>query len=129
MVKMAKATYIYGTHWHTVTKRAVLLSKIPPHKNGTQHKWHLIKTVPHKNGISKLTFLVFWSTTNTLLIEPTLTIRHKLEKHDFKTYDHGSESYNKFKNFSLKITDLNPWQITFWHFFTRCVIFVKHHFF
>ena len=58
----------------------------------------------HKNGISKLIFLVFWSITNTLLIETTPKIRRKLEKHDFKTHDHGSESYNKFNNSPLKIT-------------------------
>ena len=44
----------------------------------------LAKTASHKNGISKLLLLVFSSTTNTLLIKPTPTIRHKLEKVDFK---------------------------------------------
>ena len=82
--KWLKQPYIYGTHWHNITKRALLLSKIPPQKNGTQHKRHLTKTASHKNGIPKLFLLVFSSTTNTLLIKPTPTIRHKLEKLDFK---------------------------------------------
>ena len=36
-----------GVHWHNVTKRA-LLSRIPPHKNGTQHKWQLTKKLDPK---------------------------------------------------------------------------------
>ena len=35
------------------TKRALLLSKIAPHKNGTQHKWHPIRIASHKNDISQ----------------------------------------------------------------------------
>ena len=71
-------------HSYNIRKRAFLLSKIPPHKNSTQHKWHLTrmashKTAPHKNGISKLTLLVLWSITNTLLIKPTPAIRHKFD--------------------------------------------------
>ena len=66
LVKMAKPPNIYGTHWHSVTKRALLLSKVPPPKNETQHKWHLAATL-----------LVFWSTANILLIEPAPTIRHR----------------------------------------------------
>ena len=45
-----------------------------------------------------------------------------------KSHDHESESYNKFKNVLLKITQLSPWQIAFEHFFARCAIFVRHHF-
>ena len=60
------------------------LRKMVPNINGTSNKWHLTKAATHKKVISKLTLLVFWSTTNTLLIEPTATIRHKLEKHHFK---------------------------------------------
>ena len=62
------------------------LTKIAANINDTSQKWHLPKTTTaHKNGISKLTLLVFWSTTNTLPIETTpTTIRHKLEKLDFK---------------------------------------------
>ena len=33
--KLLKQPYIYGNHWHYVTKRALLLSKISPHKNDT----------------------------------------------------------------------------------------------
>ena len=48
MVKMAKATqHIWHPLAHSVIKRALLLSNIPPHKNGTQHKWHLTKMVSH----------------------------------------------------------------------------------
>ena len=79
-----KPPYIYGTHWHNITKRALALSKIPPDKNGTQHKWHLTKMSSHKNGISKLTLLIFRCITNNLLIKPTPTITHRLEKLDFK---------------------------------------------
>ena len=46
-----------------------------PNLNGTSQKWHLTKTASHENGILKVASLV---------IEPTLTIRHKLEKLDFK---------------------------------------------
>ena len=60
------------------------LTKMAPNLFGASQKWHLKKTASHKNGISKLTLLVFWSTTNTLLIEPIPTIIHQLKKHDFK---------------------------------------------
>ena len=63
--KWLKAPYIYGTHWHNIIKRALFLSKIPPHKSGNQHKWHLTKMTPHKNGILRLLLLDFSSTTNT----------------------------------------------------------------
>ena len=122
LVKMAEVTSnICGTHWHGVTKRALLLSKKPPRKNDTLHKWRLTTTL-----------LAFWSTTNTLLIEPTPTIRHRRvigislwggKNLTLKSYYHDSESYNKFKNFFLKITQLNPW-----HYFASCAIFVRHHF-
>ena len=55
-----------------------------PNIKYTSQKWHLIKTRSPKNGILKLTLLILWSVTNTKLIEPTPTIRHKLEKYDFK---------------------------------------------
>ena len=113
--------------WHSVTKSASLLSKIPPCKNGTQDKWHLTTTL-----------LVFWSTGNTLLIKPTFIIRRRRvirispwsgKKSTLKCNDHEFESYNKFKHFLLKMTQLSPWQITFAHFFfRRCTIFVRHHF-
>ena len=70
LVKRLKPPNIDGTHWNSVTNRGLLLSKIPLPKNGNQHKWHLTTTL-----------LVFWSTTNTLLIwivEPTpTTIRNR----------------------------------------------------
>ena len=49
----------------------------------------------------------------TLLVEPASTIRHSIvigislwsgKKLTFKSHDHESESYNKFKNFLLKIS-------------------------
>ena len=55
-----------------------------PNIKYTSQKWHLIKTRSPKNGILKLTLLVFWSATNTKLTERTPTIRHKLENYDFK---------------------------------------------
>ena len=61
--KCLKPPNIYGTHWHSVTKRVFFLSKIPP----------------CKNRIWQHTLLAFWSTTNTLLMEPTYTIRHRQE--------------------------------------------------
>ena len=60
------------------------LTKMAANINGTSQKWHLRKLASHKNGTSKLLLLVFSSTTNTLLVKPTPTIRHKLEKREFK---------------------------------------------
>ena len=34
-----------------VTKRTLLLLKISPHKNVTQHKWHLTKKTSHKKSL------------------------------------------------------------------------------
>ena len=94
--------------------------------NGISQKWYLT-----------ITLLAFWSTTNTLLIEPTPTIRHRKvigislwsgKNSTLKSHDHESEPYNKFKNFLLKITQLSHWQITSGYFFARCAIFVRHHF-
>ena len=76
---------------------------------------------PQKNGISKIWLLVFSSTTKTLLIKPTPTIRRKLEKLDFKIPWPWVE-----KSFS-KITQLSPWHVTFGHSFGRCTIFVRDH--
>ena len=108
--KWLKPPNIYRTHWYSVTKRVLLLSKIPLPKNGTQNKWHLTTTL-----------LVFWSTTNILLIEPIpTTIKHRRvpgisfwigKNLTLKSHDHESESYNTFKNFILKITLLSPCQI------------------
>ena len=94
-------------------------------------KYHLTKMAPSINGISqkchlKTYILGFLKYYQTLLIETTPTIRRKLEKQDFKTHDHGSESYNKFNNSPLKITQLSPWQITFGHSCVGCAIFVRH---
>ena len=83
---------------------------------------------PHKNGISKLLLLVFSSTTNTLLIKPTVQLDTNWKNLILKSHDHGSESYYKFKNSLLKITQLSPWHVTFGHFVARCAIFVRHHF-
>ena len=118
---------MYGSHWHSVRKRALLLSKTGPNINGISQKWYLTTTL-----------LAFWSTTNTLLIEPTPTIRHRRvigislwsgKNSTLKSHDHKSESYNKFKNFHLKTIQLSPWQIISWHFLARCAIFVRLHFF
>ena len=110
--KWLKPPNIYGAYWHSVTKRGLLLSKTPPPKNSTQHKWHLTTTL-----------LVFWGTTNTLLIEPTLTtisyrrvprISLWSEKISaLKSHDHGCESYNKFKNLLLR-------HHVFWVLFVIC---------
>ena len=76
------------------------------YQNIASQKWQHTQMGLHKNDISKLTLLVFWSAT----------------------HDHECESYIKFKNSLLKITQLSHWQITFGHFFTRCVILVRHNF-
>ena len=104
------------------------LTKMVPNINGTSQKWHLTKTISHKNGTSKLTLLVLWSTTSTLLIEPTPKITHKLTKLNFKIPWPWVWIYKKFKNSHLKITHLSPWQIYFGHFYTTCAIFARHHF-
>ena len=102
------------------------LAKMAPNINGISQKWHFTTTL-----------LDFWSTINTLLTETTFTIRHrrvigislwKGKNSTLKSHDHESEPYNKFKNFLLKITQLSPWQIISRHFFTSCVIFVRHQF-
>ena len=38
------------------------------------------------------------------------------------------ESYDKFKNSLLKITQFSPWQIISGYFFARSAIFGRHHF-
>ena len=82
-VKMTKTNLLYATHWQNVTKRALLLSKLQHHKNGTPQKWHVTKTTSHKMDISKLTLLVFQSNTNPLLTELTPKVRQKVEKLNF----------------------------------------------
>ena len=78
--------------------------------------------------------LVFRRTINTLLLNPTPTIRHKRviqislwsEKNSsLKSHDRESESYYKFKNSLLKFTQLSPWQITFGAFFRKVCHFRK----
>ena len=77
------------------------------------------------------------STTNTLLTEPTPTIKHRRaigtsfwsgKNWTLKSHDHESESYNKFKNFLLKLTQPSPWQTTSGHFFAMYANFVRYHF-
>ena len=101
-------------------KKYTPISKTPPYKNGTQHKWHLTTCI-----------------TNILLIELTHTVRHmrllgispRSRNLTLNSHDHESESYSKFKNFLLKIIDLSPWQIILGYFLARCAIFVNHHVF
>ena len=96
------------------------LTKMTRNINGTSQKWHLKKLASQN-----LTLLVFWSTTNTLLIEPTPTVTHRRvigislrSGKKLTLNDHEAESYNKCKNFILKITQFShPWQITLEHFF------------
>ena len=64
--------------WHYPYQKQHLTEMVP-NKNDTSEKM-----TSHKNGISKLTVFVFWSTTDNLLIEPTTTIRQKLKKLDFQ---------------------------------------------
>ena len=92
----------------------------------------------HKNSISQLHYWLF-----EVLRKPCsqnlplqLHSREQWEYHSevkknstLKAHDHEPGSYNKFKNFHLKITQVSPWQITSGHFFARSVIFVKHHLF
>ena len=124
---MAKATYIYATHWHSVTKRALLLSNLPSRQHGTQHKWHRTTTL-----------LVFWSTTNTLLIwiiEPfPTTIRHRRAPRisfwsdkisTLKSNDHESKLYNKFKNSLIKSLSSVLGKYNLWAFFHKVYHFCK----
>ena len=60
--------------------------------------YHLTKMAPHKNGISKLLLLVFSSTSNTMLINPTPTLDTTWKNLILKSHNHGSESYYKFIN-------------------------------
>ena len=71
---------------------------------------------------------------NTLLIEPTPTIRHRRviriplwsgKNSTLKSNDHEFESYNKFKNFLLKITLRIPWQIEPWGIFSQAKPFLS----
>ena len=114
---MDKATSICGTHWNNVATRALLyqiyhVTKIAPIINGFSQKWYLTKRWSHQKGLLKLTLFVFKSTSNTLLIELTPTIRQKLEKVDFKIPWYVSELHNKFKNSFFKITQIT-WQLIF----------------
>ena len=78
MVKIAKGILYL---WHLLTKYSSFqkyhFTKMAPNINSTSLKWQLPKAVSHKNWISKHTLLVSRSTINTLLIEPTPTIRDK----------------------------------------------------
>ena len=76
---MAKATLPL---WHSLTQ--YYKKGTPVIHNATSQKWHVTKATSHKNGISKFKLFVFRGTTNTLLLESPATIRHKLEKLDFK---------------------------------------------
>ena len=87
-------------------------------------KCHLAKMESNINSISQklhlaTTLLVFGSPTNTLIVEPISTIRHRrvigislwsVKNSTLKSHDHESKSCNKFKNFLLKITQIT--QIT-----------------
>ena len=111
--------------------------------NSSFKKYHFAKIAPNINGISQKchltsTLLAFSSTTNTLLIGPTPTIRHRRvigislcigKNSTFKSHDHKSGPYNNIKNFLLKTTQLSPLQIVSGHFFAMCVIFLRLHFF
>ena len=113
---MAKATLHF---WHPLcyTKSRLLLSKIPPHKNGISqlHCWfsevattNTLESIP-KIKHRRIKGISLWSEKNSTL----------------KSHDHESESYNNFKNF---LTQVSPWQTTFGYFFAICAIFVRHHF-
>ena len=94
--------------------------------HSSYQKYDLTQMTPNiNNGITTI-LLFFWSTTNTLLKKHTPAIRHRRVKRislwsgknlTLKSHDHESGSYNKFKNFLLKITQFScPWQINFGHF-------------
>ena len=108
--------------------------------HSSYQKYDLTQMTPNiNNGITTI-LLFFWSTTNTLLKKHTPAIRHRRVKRislwsgknfTLKSHDHESGSYNKFKNFLVKITQFSsPWQINFGHFFccTKCA-FCKAPFF
>ena len=101
------------------------LAKLTHNINDISQKWHFTTTL-----------LASWSTTSTLLIEPTLTIRHRRvigislwsgKNSTLKSDDHKSESYNKFKNFLLKITQSLANNV--WVFFPKVCHFCKASFF
>ena len=58
-LKLLKPPYVYSTHWHYVQKRALLLSKISPHKNDISQLTELTYVT--------LLLLVFWSTRSSRL--------------------------------------------------------------
>ena len=101
-------------------------------------KNHLPKIAPNINDISQkrhltTTLLAFWSTTNTLLVEPTTTIRHRRvieillwsrKNSTLKSHDHDSESYNKVNNHSAQSLVNNLWA-----FFRKVYHFCKALFF
>ena len=87
------------------------------HKNKISQKWHL-KT--YITGFLKC----------YLPVELTSTIRRKLENLFWKSDGHGSESYSKFKNSLLKITQLCPCLANnLWTFFCKACYFCKAPFF
>ena len=122
-----KGHYSYQKYHLTKMAKTDNSQKTCTHKNISQ-KWHLTTYF--------ILTTVFQSTTNTLLIEPNPTIRHRLVKvrlvwsgKNSILNSHDHESLNKCKNSVLKITQFIPWQIIFGHFFAKVAIFVKHHFF
>ena len=89
--------------------------------------------VCHKNDIPQLHigFLKYYQNLANVISTPTTWHKRVIgtslwnEKNStLKSYDHEPESYNKHKNFFLKITQLKLWEITFGNFFARCSIFV-----
>ena len=119
-------------------KKGNFLSNTPPHKNDTQHKSTSQNDVSQK--CHSRTYIIgflkcyqppaYRTYSSTIRHRRVIVISLWIGKNSsLKSHNHESESYNKFKNSLLKITQLNSWQMTFGHFFARDAIFMRHHFF
>ena len=113
----------------------MLQKGIPLIKNTTSQKWHPTWMASYNYIIGFLKYCQF----STLLIESTPTIRHIQESNknitlEWKKLDFKNQwpwvwiiqqiSEFPFKNHLAQSLA----NITFRHFFVRCVIFLKHHF-
>ena len=107
-------------------------------RHSSYQKYYFTKMAFNINSISQkqhltTTGLAFSSTTNTLLIDPTSTIRHRRvigislwsgKSQTLKSHNHESESYNKFTNFLLKSLSQSLAN-NFWEFFCKVYHFCK----
>ena len=107
-------------------KKALLWSKIQPHRSVCWQKRDLIKIAMHN--------LYYWFSEVLLLIEPSPTvIRRRIVRISIwrrknailKSLDYESESYNKFKNCLLKKCSAQPMVNNLWKLFRKVYHFCK----